>query len=177
MRPKCKEPVATGKIHLIPRCTTVFCPWAPGHQLVPLCHGVGSGPAFPATGTGDVSPDPIPTITRPMGHPSEQGCPQPATAPSHRGKMEKEKERARLAGVSPAEPSAVEVAEDTQKERRLFQLHMCEVGAVLGGTWGQFGTGGTQGTAQSLSPSPPPKQPCVGVVRDPRLSPSHCIPT
>lgn len=91
--------------------------------------------------------------------------------------MEKEKERARLAGVSPAELSAVEVAEDTQKERRLFQLHMCEVGAVLGGTWGQFGTGGTQGTAQSLSPSPPPKQPCVGVVRDPQLSPSHCVPT
>uniref|UniRef100_A0A8C9ERH6 ArfGAP with SH3 domain, ankyrin repeat and PH domain 3 n=1 Tax=Pavo cristatus TaxID=9049 RepID=A0A8C9ERH6_PAVCR len=42
------------------------------------------------------------------------------------GKMEKEKERARLAGVIQAEPSAAEVAEDTQKERRLFQLHMCE---------------------------------------------------
>lgn len=28
MRPKCKEPVATGKILLIPRCTTVFCPRA-----------------------------------------------------------------------------------------------------------------------------------------------------
>uniref|UniRef100_A0A8C2TXH0 ArfGAP with SH3 domain, ankyrin repeat and PH domain 3 n=1 Tax=Coturnix japonica TaxID=93934 RepID=A0A8C2TXH0_COTJA len=47
------------------------------------------------------------------------------------GKMEKEKERARLAGVIQAEPSAAEVAEDTQKERRLFQLHMCEVGAAL----------------------------------------------
>ncbi|XP_068892209.1 arf-GAP with SH3 domain, ANK repeat and PH domain-containing protein 3 [Aphelocoma coerulescens] len=42
------------------------------------------------------------------------------------GKMEKEKERARLAGVVQAEPAATEVAEDMQKERRLFQLHMCE---------------------------------------------------
>ncbi|OXB74233.1 UNVERIFIED_CONTAM: hypothetical protein H355_011685 [Colinus virginianus] len=42
------------------------------------------------------------------------------------GKMEKEKERARLAGVIQAELSAAEVAEDTQKERRFFQLHMCE---------------------------------------------------
>uniref|UniRef100_A0A8C2TXD3 ArfGAP with SH3 domain, ankyrin repeat and PH domain 3 n=1 Tax=Coturnix japonica TaxID=93934 RepID=A0A8C2TXD3_COTJA len=58
--------------------------------------------------------------------PLVQGCPQPSCVSPCRGKMEKEKERARLAGVIQAEPSAAEVAEDTQKERRLFQLHMCE---------------------------------------------------
>ncbi|XP_016159178.1 PREDICTED: arf-GAP with SH3 domain, ANK repeat and PH domain-containing protein 3 [Ficedula albicollis] len=42
------------------------------------------------------------------------------------GKMEKEKERARLAGAAQAEPAAAEVAEDVQRERRLLQLHMCE---------------------------------------------------
>lgn len=56
--------------------------------------------------------------------------------------MEKEKERARLAGVIQAEPSAAEVAEDTQKERRLFQLHMCEVGAAQGGSGGRCGQSG-----------------------------------
>uniref|UniRef100_A0A8C3UMQ3 ArfGAP with SH3 domain, ankyrin repeat and PH domain 3 n=1 Tax=Catharus ustulatus TaxID=91951 RepID=A0A8C3UMQ3_CATUS len=55
-----------------------------------------------------------------------QGCPQPASIPFPRGKMEKEKERARLAGVIQAEPAAAETAEDMQKERRLLQLHMCE---------------------------------------------------
>ncbi|NWY06959.1 ASAP3 protein, partial [Nothoprocta ornata] len=42
------------------------------------------------------------------------------------GKLEKEKERARPAGPPQAEPVLLEVAEDAQKERRLFQLHMCE---------------------------------------------------
>uniref|UniRef100_A0A8C3XPQ1 Arf-GAP with SH3 domain, ANK repeat and PH domain-containing protein 3 n=1 Tax=Chelydra serpentina TaxID=8475 RepID=A0A8C3XPQ1_CHESE len=42
-------------------------------------------------------------------------------------KIEKEKERARLAGVIQAEPSPAETAEETQKERRLFQLQMCEL--------------------------------------------------
>ncbi|KAM8796191.1 arf-GAP with SH3 domain, ANK repeat and PH domain-containing protein 3 [Eudromia elegans] len=42
------------------------------------------------------------------------------------GKMEKEKERARLAGLAQAEAAAAEAAEDAQRERRLFQLHMCE---------------------------------------------------
>ena len=98
--------------------------------------------------------------------------------------MEKEKERARLAGVIPAEPAVAEAAEDVQKERRLFQLHMCEVGAVPGRGRGPFRPGGMQGTALlraawgrwSLSLAPPPKQPHVGAVRDPRLSLSHCVP-
>uniref|UniRef100_A0A670IQ17 Arf-GAP with SH3 domain, ANK repeat and PH domain-containing protein 3 n=1 Tax=Podarcis muralis TaxID=64176 RepID=A0A670IQ17_PODMU len=41
-------------------------------------------------------------------------------------KMEKEKERAKISGVIQAEPSAAEIAEDLQKERRTFQLQMCE---------------------------------------------------
>lgn len=59
--------------------------------------------------------------------------------------MEKEKERARLAGVIQAEPSTAEVAEDVQKERRLFQLHMCEVGAAPGGTGTVWPPGGHRG--------------------------------
>ncbi|KGL77147.1 Arf-GAP with SH3 domain, ANK repeat and PH domain-containing protein 3, partial [Tinamus guttatus] len=42
------------------------------------------------------------------------------------GKMEKEKERARLAGLPQPQPAVPEAAEDAQRERRLFQLHMCE---------------------------------------------------
>ncbi|XP_009886066.1 PREDICTED: arf-GAP with SH3 domain, ANK repeat and PH domain-containing protein 3 [Charadrius vociferus] len=42
------------------------------------------------------------------------------------GKIEKEKERARLAGVIQAEPTAAVVAEGMQKEGRGSQLHMCE---------------------------------------------------
>lgn len=41
-------------------------------------------------------------------------------------KIEKEKERARIVGVIQAEPSPGEIAEETQKERRIFQLQMCE---------------------------------------------------
>ncbi|XP_070620621.1 arf-GAP with SH3 domain, ANK repeat and PH domain-containing protein 3 isoform X3 [Erythrolamprus reginae] len=41
-------------------------------------------------------------------------------------KLEKEKERAKILGVIQAEPSAVEITEDLQKERRTFQLQMCE---------------------------------------------------
>lgn len=67
--------------------------------------------------------------------------------------MEKEKERARLAGVIQAEPSAAEVAEDMQKERRLFQLHMCEVGAVPGR--GQYGPRGP--LCSEPVPDPPTK--------------------
>lgn len=42
--------------------------------------------------------------------------------------MEKERERAKIGGVIQAETSAAEIAEDLQKERRTFQLQMCEVG-------------------------------------------------
>ncbi|XP_061870670.1 arf-GAP with SH3 domain, ANK repeat and PH domain-containing protein 3 isoform X2 [Colius striatus] len=42
------------------------------------------------------------------------------------GKLEKEKERGRWAGPVPAEPPVPEGSEDGQRERRLFQLHMCE---------------------------------------------------
>lgn len=104
-----------------------------------------------------------------------QGCPRAVPVLSHRGKMEKEKERARLAGVIQAEPSAAELAEDMQKERRLFQLHMCEVGAAPGGS-GPFGVGGTQGAAvqgtQSLSPAPERSQWVQrGALVCPRVSP------
>lgn len=133
-RPKCKQPVAFSKIHLIPLCTKVFCPL---RALLQPCPAIEAGDASglslphpnPSVGP-EGSPWPSP------GSPLVQGCPQPSSMSPCRGKMEKEKERARLAGVIQAEPSAAEVAEDTQKERRLFQLHMCEVGAAQGGVGG-----------------------------------------
>ncbi|XP_077193918.1 arf-GAP with SH3 domain, ANK repeat and PH domain-containing protein 3 isoform X2 [Paroedura picta] len=41
-------------------------------------------------------------------------------------KQEKEKERAKVSGVIQAEPLTAEIVEDLQKERRTFQLQMCE---------------------------------------------------
>ncbi|XP_063167863.1 arf-GAP with SH3 domain, ANK repeat and PH domain-containing protein 3 isoform X2 [Candoia aspera] len=41
-------------------------------------------------------------------------------------KLEKEKERAKISGVIQTEPMAPEITEDLQKERRTFQLQMCE---------------------------------------------------
>nr|XP_056702796.1 arf-GAP with SH3 domain, ANK repeat and PH domain-containing protein 3 [Euleptes europaea] len=41
-------------------------------------------------------------------------------------KLEKEKERAKVSGVIQAEPWTAEIVEDLQKERRTFQLQMCE---------------------------------------------------
>lgn len=48
-----------------------------------------------------------------------------------RAKLEKEKERARIPGVIQAELLKAEIAEDLQKERRTFQLQMCEVGRLM----------------------------------------------
>lgn len=116
--------------------------------MVPVLPWVQFFPKGKGRGAGDVSADPIPTC---MGHSWEQGCPQPSSIPFHRGKMEKEKERARLAGVTQGEPAASEVAEDTQRERRLLQLHMCEVGDVPGGLGTvpsqDLSPGGAQGMA------------------------------
>lgn len=47
--------------------------------------------------------------------------------------MEKEKERAKVSGVIQAEPLTAEIVEDLQKERRTFQLQMCEVRKPGGG--------------------------------------------
>ncbi|XP_060113536.1 arf-GAP with SH3 domain, ANK repeat and PH domain-containing protein 3 [Heteronotia binoei] len=41
-------------------------------------------------------------------------------------KLEKEKERAKVSGVIQTELLTAEIVEDLQKERRTFQLHMCE---------------------------------------------------
>lgn len=72
---------------------------------------------------------------------------------THRTKIEKEKkEHAKLHGMIRTEISGAEIAEEMEKERRFFQLQMCEVR-------GQEGEGSTAGpwvhTSSPAWSSPP----------------------
>lgn len=67
--------------------------------------------------------------------PAVQSGPRPRASthpcpPARRTKIEKEKkEHAKLHGMIRTEISGAEIAEEMEKERRFFQLQMCEVRA------------------------------------------------
>lgn len=83
----------------------------------------------------------------------------PCISFTHRTKIEKEKkEHAKLHGMIRTEISGAEIAEEMEKERRFFQLQMCEVR----GWKGEGGTGWATGAHLLSSEVFPTRQPgCV----------------